>query len=773
VPDVLTLQTPHFILTVWTKEVAKPQALLQKTLAARGAPLPKSGLRFSPALAVAGVAPQSTLPLDPQAVAELDLPEPLFFENKLYEFEFEFSSKVSPAELPAIIHRLRAVEEGFHCKGRSLRGSINFGNDVGWFRLGVRYRAADREITQYLSFEVLPTKMAMATDLEGIHRAVDEFYPLWRFSFVQKTEQELAKSRKPHERFELLWLAHFERLRHSLVRGVEQICRAPHSRLLPYEQQIRAERLRGRLPPKLEERITGDVRNGESHHHYKVTKRRLLVDTPENRFVKMVLTRCIQDLARLGDRARLINQSPDRERLSPSFFDELDGWKKPLERLLMRPFFGDVGEFEGLASESLVLHQRAGYSGVYRIWQDLKLYLDLFGRNATISMKSVAELYEVWCLLEVRRMLLDLGFTEKANSKALLTSLGLEKGLAGGIGAAFHLERTDGIKIRLAHEPVFSNTKDPAFGKIYSWTTVQKPDIFLEATFTNGEKIQWIFDAKYRIADNGNGTDLAPDDAINQMHRYRDALIHVNKADDGEQQKTRPILGAFVLFPGWFDEDKTDNPYSDAIEAVGIGGFMLLPGRPNKWLRDFFEARFGNANIAYTIPEPDQYLAEDSARIALMGTYLGRYEDLTLAASLGPGRNEQYLEKYRLGAAGWYHAPLSTTDKKSIQRNVMREVRYCAIGVHPGGSTARVITHIYEVKSVRLVRRCDMTIDQAGKLDPGNTGEYWLFELGYARPLAQPVNMPVRSFKFQLTNAADLLVASNWDTLPKRYSLLK
>jgi hypothetical protein len=54
------------------------------------------------------------------------------------------------------------------------------------FVWGVRYRVAEKEITQYLSFEVQPTKMAMATDLEGIHREVDEFYPLWRFSFAQK-----------------------------------------------------------------------------------------------------------------------------------------------------------------------------------------------------------------------------------------------------------------------------------------------------------------------------------------------------------------------------------------------------------------------------------------------------------------------------------------------------------------------------------------------------------------------------------------------------------
>jgi len=339
------------------------------------------------------------------------------------------------------------------------------------------------------------------------------------------------------------------------------------------------------------------------------------------------------------------------------------------------------------------------------------------------------------------------------------------------------LERADGIKIRLAHEPVFRRTNDPSFGKIYSWTTVQKPDIFLEATFPDKERVQWIFDAKYRIADDGKGTDYAPDDAINQMHRYRDALIYINQANDGEPEKSRPILGAFVLYPGWFDEANTINPYQDAIEAVGIGGFPLLPGRANQWLRDFLEARFGNpAKITYTIPEPDQYFVGESARIGTMGMQLARYSDLTLAAPLGPmkGRDKDYLQRFKEGTAGWYHIRLSATEKKSIARHVMREVRYCAIAVYHGGEAERIITHIYEVKSVRLVKRCDMTITQAGKVDSGNDKEYWLLELGYARPLAQSFSMKgLRLFRFQLTNAKELLVAKNWDDLPKRYAVVR
>ena len=776
-PDLLNLKTPHFELSVWAKEVEASQALLDKTHTNRNIVVPRSSIRFSPELNVLDVTPPTKEPLTEQPRSELTLPELLFFENKQYEFEFLFFNGVNTTtHSPAIIHRLRNVEESFHYKRGSLRGSVNFSNDIGWFRLGLRYQIAGREVIQYLSFEVQPVKMAMAHDLEGIHSTIDAYYPLWRFSFVQKTDQELAKSRKPHERFQLLWLAHFQRLRTDLEAGIKRICNAPHTRLLPYQHHVRAERLRGRLSAKLEERVTGHIVSGETQHHYQITRQRLSLDTPENRFIKMVLTRCSQDIARFKKRAEQEDSlRKNGGRLSGAFFTELDQWKRPLDQLLNRPLFAEVGAFDGQTSESLVLHQRNGYSGVYRIWQELKLYLDLFGSHANISMKSVAELYEVWCLLEIRRLLLDLGFTEKIHHHALLKNNGLEKSLKDGIGAAFHLERADGIKIRLAHEPIFLRTNNRSFGKIYSWTTVQKPDIFLEATFKDKERVQWIFDAKYRIADDEKGNNLAPDDAINQMHRYRDALIYINEANDGEPEKSRPILGAFVLYPGWFDEANTINPYQDAIEAVGIGGFPLLPGRDNQWLRDFLVGRFGDRNVTYPIAEADQYFIEESARIGTMGMQHVRYSDLTLAAPMGPikGRDKDYLQRFEEGLAGWYHIRLSATEKKSIARITMREVRYCAIAVYHGGGAERIITHIYEVKSVKLVKRCDMDIHQAGKVDSANNEEYWLFELGYSRPLVQPLSMTgVRIFKFQLTNAKELLVSKNWDDLQKRYAMV-
>lgn len=90
-PDVLTLKTAHFELTVWTKDIDKSQDLLVKTHVTRGALLPTGTLRFNPALIIENVTPTTPLPTVVKPITELVLPNALFFENKQYEFDFLFS----------------------------------------------------------------------------------------------------------------------------------------------------------------------------------------------------------------------------------------------------------------------------------------------------------------------------------------------------------------------------------------------------------------------------------------------------------------------------------------------------------------------------------------------------------------------------------------------------------------------------------------------------------------------------------------------------------
>ena len=87
-------------------------------------------------------------------------------------------------------------------------------------------------------------------------------------------------------------------------------------------------------------------------------------------------------------------------------------------------------------------------------------------------------------------------------------------------------------------------------------------------------------------------TDYVPDDAINQMHRYRDAIIYAHRKDELH----RPVIGAYCLYPGFFDQSKDKNPHEDEIKNIGIGAFAHLPGdNGSLWLKEFFQDKLGDS----------------------------------------------------------------------------------------------------------------------------------------------------------------------------------
>ena len=760
-------------LSVWSKDISDARMQLKRTLSLRD---PQSGgkclteMRISSSLAEAQFyalpesGSQEYLDEDEELTEksrflEFDRMPPLFFENRDYQFVFTFEKAVKRAQ---IIHPLASVTDSFHLhnKKRLFSGNINFGNNIGWFHLLLQYRIDGSLYEDRISFQVLPVKMDFQKDLESILCIIDETYPLWRFSFAQKTDEELGRSRKPHERFFLLWLAQFNSHCDSLVKAVKLITRQPHTRLLPEERVVRAEKIRGRLSHALEERIVENNRAGLNHLKYRITRQTLQVDTPENRFVKMVLQKTVTNLT------KLISISASDKRLSTVFRESMKKQILPFQAFLSSPLFRQVGDFEGLDSESLVLHHRLGYARIYRIWQDLKMYLDLFGKHASISMKTISELYEVWCFLEIRRLLMELGFEPKNNRKPCLVLDGLELELKNGAGAAFVLEK-DGITIDLSHEPVFDNKKNPAFERIFTYTVRQKPDILLRAAFPDGRKLYWIFDAKYRIDTDWVGNeDRVPEDAINQMHRYRDALVHLNRSET----KERPIIGAYALYPGFFEEEGKTNPYSDGIEEVGIGAFPLLPGQKNLWLKQFLKNTFVS-DSGYNTTHSDVLLLSESSRIPTlyMSTYL--YDDLTLIAVLSDDRMKKYIDAFHNGEAHWYHVPVRTL-KKKYNNNAIRELKYIAPVLKK--SSEYSVPFIYEIKCANQVMRNTISEKQAGTHVSNNPEEmYWLFELGNPQKIDSSIewNSNVRrSFQYCFARKSDLLEIPEWNELREKYA---
>ena len=410
-------------------------------------------------------------------------------------------------------------------------------------------------------------------------------------------------------------------------------------------------------------KIKEDFANGLHEQHYQITKKQLSVNTLENRFIKMVVSTTKRRLADFEHKLKQSNAKSDTQRLSNAFLDELHQWQQPLKKTLKQGFMTDVGDYKGHSRESLVLQQKVGYSSVYQIWQELKFYLDVFDNQSSISMKSVAEIYEVWCFLTLRNILIDeLDFKEvAANKQELKIKNFFEYQLQDGFAGAFKFERNDGVVARLAHEPPFNKaTKD-----IRTYSVSQKPDILLEVTLPNSKQFIWLFDAKYRIKTKKDQHDAAeqdidaidyvPDDAINQMHRYRDALIRMNRDsnyDTGGEYKSRPVCGAFALYPGYFDQKNEANPYLNTIDEISIGAFALLPNLTQEntkaknnyhWLLNFLSQNIGSkvsinesdkGTHQYKSSIEERIYLQDAARVPYDGMQQVLYRDLTLILTI-------------------------------------------------------------------------------------------------------------------------------------------
>lgn len=785
--ELICIETPDWELTISCQNLDIRQKTYFEMLARRGCEHTPNTLHFK-----SGITPEKitfegrrVVLITPQ-ISELTLPKPLFFENTQYQFEWVFIK--DGVEQAIIAHSLQTIAQSFRFAPKRkhsaavIVGTINTGNDIGQLSLPLTYQRGKETKLANLTLEVLPTKMQLHRDLPAMYQLIDEAFPLWRFSLAEKTEQGAAKSQH-RGNFPLLWLAQFKVLREQLEIALKVISHSPHSRLQSKAGYIKADRLKGKLSNRLAERVREDISNKRIDKRYQQDKNYLSVDTPENRFIKMVVTKCKHQLELLTLKLEVKNSENENssQRLSEYFLTALRDWQKPLVRMEKQSFLKEVGEYTGLQRESLVLQQKTGYNTVYKTWQELKYYLDIFSRNSTISMKSVAETYEIWCFLTVRKMLIEsLGFEEVNSEKAEFKlndyfELQLKDGLNGT--SAFRFKRTDGLKARLAHEPVFRRN-----GKnIRSFWVTQKPDILLEVTFPDGKKYIWLFDAKYRIKtindryenDDINRNDFVPDDAINQMHRYRDALINIDELD-AKSIKSRPVFGAFALYPGFYDQMVDENPYKGVIKEVGIGAFALLPSCDignNTWLENFLIEQIGlSTNIYPASSASDTLYVNEAARIPCYGMKQVLHSDLVLMAKLGENRALEYIEEFKRGKAKWYHIPKAVFDNQ-FGNHIVGEICYIAIGYDDSGILKT--DKAYRIKSVTLKQRHEISDVQAGVVEKLVCGDdYWLFELSEVLVLSDSlINVNTLGFRssLKLTTLAMLQKTNDFDELESVY----
>ena len=112
-------------------------------------------------------------------------------------------------------------------------------------------------------------------------------------------------------------------------------------------------------------------------------------------------------------------------------------------------------------------------------------------------------------------------------------------------------------------------------------------------------KMTYLFDAKYRIASKlCNGVDVPPDDAINQMHRYRDAIYY---RDYAEAPLKKEVIGGYIFFPGdgkrmdsswyrfWYHNIRMWKYVDMAPWTIAMSPFMRIHEYAWRWTHGYFK----------------------------------------------------------------------------------------------------------------------------------------------------------------------------------------
>ena len=301
----------------------------------------------------------------------------------------------------------------------------------------------------------------------------------------------------------------------------------------------------------------------------------------------------------------------------------MDSVEKTLKHLQRNPFFRTVGRFKGLTQESLVLQRATGYSQIYKTWQLLRRAYSLHDNMYRLQTKDIATLYEIWCFIEVSHIVREqLGIDVDVDHRNRMEMNGVftwELGKGEHSRILFH---KDGVELaELVYNPKHTDRENDSISmqNLVVPTVPQKPDIVLQLTkddLEKGMKMTYLFDAKYRINDRTDtGVDTPPDDAINQMHRYRDAIYYKdNKNSDSSLKKE--VIGGYILFPGNGNvKEVADAKFQKSVDEVNIGAFPLRPNdvTNRKLLEDFIRKiikRRATKILGETIPQKGLHYTE-------------------------------------------------------------------------------------------------------------------------------------------------------------------
>lgn len=590
--DVLKFECPDYLITVstasvnyaWDRFVRRVRSAAQTYCAYSSSRKGTLKLRDLPA------GKNELVAQNDEIVPCAEWPQlwPVLFETCKYQFAVEFKQGLDISiekQYPHVRHQLKSIGENFKFYSSSsdsgiLVGDIDFLNSPGKFSFAFDYWDADGHLHhEKMELYVASPKLDTKNDLQQIMALINQEYENYIYDYLTLTFSSFALQRSVKNNH-IIWLSIFRSVVDEYFRNVRFVMSRPNNKSVRKTYHARPEKIR-RWSQREEERYRNMGQDAEMHYfRYEQTEN--TINTRENRFVKYtlhVLGKKFREV--FSELGALPNVMDAEER------QLLEDYQRQFKRLETSPFFQKVGEFEGFRQESAILQQRMGYSKIYKAWLMLKNSLELIDGKTDIGMKQIWELYEIWCFLVMKRLIakvLELDLQKPDNhvredkSKMLNTIVKSEM---------THIIEFDNVKNGDKVCLEYQHTYNRRTKEFSTTTTEQRPDIVVTIKKKDGFVLTYLYDAKYRVQDDardgeldeGVSIDVADyplPDAINQMHRYRDAIYYSMKTE--VRPSAKEIIGGYILFPGRVVGDEIYGRYFyQSIRKVNIGAFPLLP----------------------------------------------------------------------------------------------------------------------------------------------------------------------------------------------------
>lgn len=502
---------------------------------------------------------------------EQGVPAPaVFFDNADYPIWIEFGNHVKDAQFGSI---LQNDNDRFSFRCHILAGFINYGNEIGRSEIQIIYSTEKETKTFRFGFEVLSTKLDYHEHWRSIVEDIEQEYRMLSLDYMRRTFHGFAPDTNG-EHPDIIWWSVFQGEQEKFVKACKNIIDRPRHRLHGEEAYVRADKLK-QTTHDIENRLAEHLK--EAAHLYRIEQQIQSNDTQENRFLKFALQQISKHYEELRQHIESVKNASDAMKAT------MLNTSNTLRRLQRNPFFRSVGTFKGMSQESMVLQKATGYSQVYRTWNLLRRAYSLNDGLYRLQTKDIATLYEIWCFIEVSHIVkeqlhLENDDVEHRNRMEMngVFSWELGKGEHSRI-----LFRKDGVELaELVYNPKNTDKEDDNMGlkDLVVPTVPQKPDIVLQLTkndLQQGMKMTYLFDAKYRIDGKERGVDVPPEDAINQMHRYRDAIYY---RDYDANALKKEVIGGYILFPGDGEPNNVAvSKFYKTIKEVNIGAFPLRP----------------------------------------------------------------------------------------------------------------------------------------------------------------------------------------------------